>query len=197
MHLNTGRTKSDLSGQVFGKLTVLQIDHDKIGKIRGSYYVCACACGTISSKSRHSLIRKHQPSRSCGCLQKESAQKRALPKGGSDKNSWISKYKRRAKTQGVSFALTDEQFFKLCSKNCFYCNDVPVSRSYGYKSVLGGVFMANGLDRVEPKKGYTLDNVVTCCTDCNLQKRDTSQSEFIKKAIKIAKIHSEEKNDRT
>ncbi len=192
MHLNIGRLKTDLSGQIFGRLKVLYVDHDKVGKIRGSYYICDCICGNRISRSRHSLVRATNPAKSCGCLQKESARNSVLPNGGSDKNSWIGKYKRRAKSQNVEFTLINERFFELCSQDCFYCGDAPVPRSHGYKAVNGEVFLANGLDRIEPKKGYTEDNVVTCCTDCNLQKRDTPQSEFIEKAIKIAKIHNRE-----
>lgn len=192
VHPNTGKTKSDLSGQIFGKLKVLHIDYDKIGKTRGSYYICDCACGNTVSKSRHSLIKLHTPTRSCGCLQKEVARNSVLSDGRADRNYWIRKYKKRAKDQEIEFTLSDQEFFELSSQLCFYCDDPPIQRSHGYKSTYGSPFLANGLDRVEPKKGYTKDNVVPCCTDCNLQKRDTSQSEFIKKANKIAKKHNKE-----
>jgi hypothetical protein len=192
MHYNTGRIKTNLSGQVFGRLSVLHIDYDKVGQIRGSQYLCKCECGSIVSKSRHSLIRKINAVKSCGCLQKESARNAALPNAGANKNYWIRKYKKRAKAQGVEFTLTDKTFFELCSQNCFYCNDPPIPRGRISKSTKDGIFLANGLDRIKPKKGYTLDNVVTCCTDCNLRKRDSSQADFIEKCIKIAKLHNKE-----
>lgn len=197
MNINTGRIKSNLSGQIFGKLTVLHIDFDKVGKERGSFYICVCDCGSKLSKSRHSLVRAKNPVKSCGCLQKEAARRLVKPNGGSDKKCWINKYKKRAEKQQVEFSLSDEEFFQLCSKDCFYCGDKPIVRSHGYKSVYGVPFLSNGLDRIKPNEGYVLENVVPCCTHCNLQKRNTSQYDFIQRAIKIAKIHNKELNNVT
>jgi len=42
------------------------------------------------------------------------------------------------------------------------------------------IISVNGLDRVDSLKSYTLDNVVPCCTQCNLAKLDYSLDEFKK-----------------
>ena len=36
----------------------------------------------------------------------------------------------------------------------------------------------NGIDRVDSSKGYTIDNVVPCCSACNYAKHEMSVSEF-------------------
>lgn len=45
----------------------------------------------------------------------------------------------------------------------------------------------NGIDRVDNNKGYEIENVVTCCTDCNKKKLKKTQEEFRKDIIAIYK----------
>lgn len=180
--------KEDLTGRIFGKLKVLQRDVVKIGLERGSFWICQCECGNICSTARHSLV--NHGTQSCGCYQKTQARNKAMPDAMSDKNYWIGKYKRRAKNQNVEFSFSDKEFYDICSMNCFYCDREPVVRSTGYiRQNDVGVYKANGIDRIEPKKGYTIENSVPCCTPCNLMKTDKNQQEFINIAIRIAKKH--------
>jgi hypothetical protein len=81
-------------------------------------------------------------------------------------------YKRGAKIRGYSFDLTLEEFSSLWNKPCHYCND-PID----------GI----GLDRKENTIGYTIDNTVSCCADCNWMKNKLPYKDFIDKCIKISK----------
>ena len=59
----------DLSGQRFGKLTVLYLDQE-FEKVRGNRqrrWICKCDCGTIKSIIGAELTRTKKPQRSCGC----------------------------------------------------------------------------------------------------------------------------------
>ena len=56
----------DLTGQKFGRLTVVQFDHKENGR---KYYLCQCDCGNFKIVSNHSL--KSGNTKSCGCLHKE------------------------------------------------------------------------------------------------------------------------------
>lgn len=59
---------ADLSGQTFGRLTVLRrVENDKHSKTR---WACRCECGVEVVRSAH-LMRKGE-SLSCGCLQRET-----------------------------------------------------------------------------------------------------------------------------
>lgn len=69
-----------------------------------------------------------------------------------------SSYKMRAKNQGVSFDLSKEDFDVLVVGDCKYCHRRPDTWF--------------GIDRVDPSLGYVLDNVVSCCYDCNIDKLD-------------------------
>lgn len=43
----------------------------------------------------------------------------------------------------------------------------------------------NGIDRINSKKGYTLDNTVSCCSTCNTAKLNMSLEDFKTWIIKI------------
>jgi hypothetical protein len=43
----------------------------------------------------------------------------------------------------------------------------------------------NGIDRVDSKFGYTIENSVTCCALCNYTKNDTPYPEWIAHMEKI------------
>lgn len=56
--------REDLTGQHFGKLTVLKIDENSIGA--GLKWYCKCDCGNITKVSANHLKTGH--TKSCGCL---------------------------------------------------------------------------------------------------------------------------------
>lgn len=69
----------DLSGQKFGKLEVIEIDHrsentyDELGRVKRSgvyYYRCKCDCGNIKIAEGRELKRGNV--KSCGCYNIES-----------------------------------------------------------------------------------------------------------------------------
>ena len=55
----------DLTGQVFGKLTVLSLSH--INKNQTSIWLCKCECSKTTKLSAAKLRNGH--TKSCGCLQ--------------------------------------------------------------------------------------------------------------------------------
>lgn len=58
----------NLTGQVFGKLTVIERDNS-VSKDKGAYWICRCQCGNIVSVKSYSL--RSGATKSCGCLNKE------------------------------------------------------------------------------------------------------------------------------
>src|SRR5918911_5320050 len=57
-------------------------------------------------------------------------------------------YKRGAELRGYKFNLTVKEFMEYWQKPCYYC---------------GAEIKTIGLDRVNNKYGYGIDNVVPCC----------------------------------
>ncbi len=67
--------------------------------------------------------------------------------------------KSTAKRTNRAFTLSREQFAELVSQPCHYCSH-PLNET------------GSGLDRLDPDRGYTEDNVVPCCKMCNWVKSD-------------------------
>ncbi len=67
---NSNEYKNDLSGQVFGRLTVLNFA-EKRGKYE--YWHCVCECGKEKDISIYNLTSGRTSS--CGCLQRECGKK--------------------------------------------------------------------------------------------------------------------------
>jgi hypothetical protein len=92
-------------------------------------------------------------------------------------------YKAGARKRNLCFELAFEQFKSLIKKKCFYCGAPP---RYNYCSKTTAVpQLMNGVDRSDSARGYTLDNVVPCCTCCNNAKRMMSSEEFIAWARRV------------
>jgi len=90
-------------------------------------------------------------------------------------NEWSRQYARTAKGQytqlkkgakdrGYELALTLADFIKLRENSCYYC---------------GGALSeaCHRMDRKNNVLGYTLDNTVACCKECNFTKNDCLTSE--------------------
>ena len=127
--------------------------------------------------------------KSCGCLHEEtlrefatiagkiSAEKRRVSAG---RKLYVA-YKWEAANDGREFSLTVEDFERISQKNCYYCGSLPEPRLMQRLTPTH----CNGLDRVDNKKGYTLDNVVPCCAACNRFKSSTDYDTFITRIRKI------------
>ena len=59
----------DLTGQRFGRLTIVRRSVNELGHLNGSEWWCACDCG-IGKKINGSVLRRGG-ARSCGCLWRE------------------------------------------------------------------------------------------------------------------------------
>lgn len=78
-------------------------------------------------------------------------------------------YKTRAKNKKFDFELSEEKFHEITSGPCYLCGK---EESLEHK---------NGLDRVNNSIGYVLENVQSCCGECNFMKRQLSLEKFLEK----------------
>jgi hypothetical protein len=92
------------------------------------------------------------------------------------------KFYKHSKLVSVPFELTIEEFNDLSHQNCYYCGAPP---DYEYHPS-NGVFVGNGIDRIDNTKGYTMDNVVPCCPICNAMKNALTLDEFLSQSVRIA-----------
>lgn len=86
------------------------------------------------------------------------------------KGKFIS-YKVNARIRGIDFKLTMEDFSSFWQKNCAYCND--------YIETIG-------LDRIDNKRGYDINNIISCCRLCNFMKKSLSTKVFLNQCEKIS-----------
>ncbi len=90
------------------------------------------------------------------------------------RKSRFDKAKLRSYNQNRPFTLTQDEWDMLTLGECAYCRRRRPENKW------------NGVDRVIPTKGYTLENTVTCCYDCNIDKWFISIEETKQRNEKIA-----------
>jgi len=158
----------DLTGKRFGALLVIGFAHSN-GR---SHWNCVCECGnkTIVASNNLRLTKVNQ----CGkCKSKPLEEALSL--------IVMRDYKFRAWRKMISFKLTKKFFMELLQKPCFYCGTVGSNtKTRGNRQ-----FAYNGIDRLNSSIGYTRGNVVSCCGQCNLMKKDSTVLDFKNHVKKI------------
>lgn len=171
------RLKHDLTGSVFGALTVIGgAGIDEHGKRK---WECVCVCG--NKLIAHSYDIRKKRIKSCGCL----SIKKTLPEGESAFNRIYYDYIRASKKRGYDWELSKDEFRDLTKKYCYYCGALPSNRRKAFSG--NGGYTYSGIDRVNNKIGYQIDNVVPCCAACNRAKDTKTLKGFLDM---IKKIHS-------
>lgn len=169
--------KRNLTGQRFGKLIAIRdIGSKQEGKRKFRWWLCQCDCGEFAEIRAGHLTGGQT---SCGCLQISHP----LPKGESAFNSLYCTYQQNAKKRNRSFELNKKQFRNLTQESCSYCGSEP--SGIIEKKRQNGIYVYNGIDRIDNTKGYTSDNCVSCCKMCNLMKRGLTVKEFLDHVKKI------------
>lgn len=151
----------DRSGQKFGRLTFVR--HDFRDK-----WVVLCDCGTVKVMTSYAIIIGRL--KSCGMCQKN--RDRRMPRLQVLRNARLARYKSQAAQRGYTWELSEELFDNLIVAPCFYCSEAPSP--------------FNGIDRVNNSKGYSEENCVSCCRQCNLAKLDMPLSDFLNWACRVA-----------
>lgn len=114
--------------------------------------------------------------------------RKPLPQFQASFNKLFWKYKESAQKRKLLFDLSSEQFRKITSSKCFYCNKTPSKESKNYgQGKYNGHYLYNGIDRVDNKEGYIYENCVACCETCNYAKGSLSQKDFLEMITKICK----------
>ena len=189
-----GRNLKDMTGQCFGRLLVTKRDGTYL-KNRLAVWRCKCDCGNVTFV-RGASLRKGT-TKSCGCLSKEMTSARMkLPDGESSFNTLYGSYQRNAEKRGHNFDISKSLFRQLVVQPCYYCGELPSNVCKSNKNTKG-VFVYNGLDRIQNEIGYIPDNVVPCCSRCNYVKATLSVSEFIDHCKKIVNCDEKRKSNKS
>jgi len=137
------------------------------GKVNIRTCLVRCDCEKEYEVDLNSVVTGS--TKSCGCV----GRKRNF--GNSAERDMYGSYKDNAKARGYEFNLDYDYFRELISNECHYCSSRPNRKIHAH----GEDSIVNGVDRINNDIGYVIDNVVTCCTICNLAKRDMKYYDFI------------------
>lgn len=134
-------------------------------------------------KIKRKIMVKNNKSKTLEQKQQENARAR-LTYSKHNHGTGYSRYARvarAAKKRNRTWTLTRDEYYTLIVKPCHYC-ELPNNSNSGV-----------GLDRLDNSFGYTADNVVSCCTECNVARSDHFSPEEM---IRIGKVIREIKLSR-
>jgi 5-methylcytosine-specific restriction endonuclease McrA len=83
-------------------------------------------------------------------------------------------YQKSAATRNLLFSLTEDQFAHIIESPCYLCG-LRVSD-----------INRNGIDRVNNRLGYLMENAKSCCGHCNLLKKTMELEELYRIASKVS-----------
>lgn len=88
----------------------------------------------------------------------------------------VRQTKHKAKSRGVSFALTVDYMMQLYREQEGRCYYTGVQMDFGLSKPIRPTLMS--IDRLTPSLGYVPGNVVWCCFRTNVMKQNFSEAEF-------------------
>ena len=91
-------------------------------------------------------------------------------------------YSKKCFERNWIFDINKKKFKSIISHDCYLC---------GKKNTKSH---CNGIDRINNKLHYQLFNIISCCTDCNMMKRNYKYESFIEKCNQIKKYNNKKLN---
>lgn len=163
----------DLTGKRFGKLTVLERVENTNPQIR---WKCKCDCGTEKTIQGGHLRSGHTSS--CGCSWYEYGENHVSWKGYKEiSGKYFKSVKYNARTRNLTFNITLEQLWDIFIKQDRKCalSGIPLAFEANHGKIKGNA----SLDRIDPSKGYTIDNVQWVHSSINNMKWNMPQQGFL------------------
>lgn len=132
------------------------------------------ACENIKNKMYYAahIEEKHKYYKDYR-LQNLEQTKSTKKKFNSSLKGKFAEYKSNAKRKKRIFELTLTEFESIVISECFYCGATA--------------FLYNGIDRIDNSQGYTLENSVSCCAQCNWSKRHLTKDQYIYQCLAVCK----------
>lgn len=178
--------KKDVSGAIINNIKILSreeygsvFSYTENRKKKTFIYKCECLlCGNVFNRGT-TMVHAENLTCDCQVFRKEPAAINLIKK----------EYKRGAKLRNLEYSLSNDLFERLIKDNCTYCGISPKTLSRYLPD-----FLYNGIDRIDSNLGYTKENVVSCCIDCNKAKWEMSQDEFKNYIERVYKFLCQKKN---
>ena len=155
----------DLTGQKFGRLTVIKRDGYKAGRVA---WLCSCECGNTITATQNNLSRGC--TKSCGCLRNEKSAERAKKAGDARGKQMLKHGHHGERLYGVWKAMRSRCYCKTCPSYpeyggrgitiCPEWDDYESFRTWalgnGYNP--SAPIMQCTIDRIDNSKGYSPSN---------------------------------------
>ena len=181
-----------LIGSIIRDIEILKLTDER----KGNYVVYLVRCTLCGREHTVPSYHIQREILSCECdewVRKYRTKPIGRPrKAETDESVYYKHYKRGAKERGLAFELTEEEFSEITQRDCFYCGAKP--RLINPVRVKQSHFYRNGIDRYDNSVGYTKENSVPCCTQCNYAKMKLNGDEFLELVERIHR-HSIEKRE--
>lgn len=140
----------DLTGQIFGRLTVMhRVSLSKSGKSR---FQCQCSCGNTIIVEGHNLISG--ATQSCGCIRKEKARRLKLSHGMAGTRlyrCWRNMHDRCLNPKNKEFSNYGARGISICKEWSDFSVFYRWAVSNGYRDDLT-------IDRIDVNQGYSPQN---------------------------------------
>lgn len=165
----------DLTGQRFGRWTVIGISHKSQ---HGIYWKCKCDCGKIGYVTSNSLTRGN--SKSCGCYHKEKAKESATKHGKSTSRLfkvWCAMIERTTNPKNKSYSNYGGRGIEVCDKwrddfQAFY--DWAMNNGYDENASKGDCT----IDRIDVNGNYCPENCRWVGMDVQAKNKRKLQIEY-------------------
>ena len=140
----------NLTGLVFGRLTVLQIDRTKTRRS----WLCSCSCGGQKVVAQGDLLRGD--TESCGCIKRERLA--AMSKMGKVDHDTLTVGAKRAYRKWTYMwnRVRNPAGKSICYADVTVCEDWK--NFYLFHRDMGEPPVGQSLDRIDKEKGYSADN---------------------------------------
>lgn len=146
---------NDLTGMVFGRLTV--IEQHGMTKDRHILWKCECECGKYKNVSSRELRMGH--TKSCGCLQKEKLRERRFKHGDRDSrlySVWKSMKKRCENQNHKDYRWYGAKGVVVCDEWHDYSTFKEWAIKNGYNE--NAKYGECTIDRIDPYGNYEPNN---------------------------------------
>lgn len=148
----------DLTGQKFGRLTV--IERAGTNTRRGAVWECRCECGNTTYVDTNSLTRTKKPTRSCGCIHKEQLSERSKAMIGELNPAYnpnLTDEERKDKRSGEEHKKWSREVKQRANFTCDCCGQ------------FGGKLFSHHLNcyKYFPEERTNIDNGVCLCDVCH------------------------------
>lgn len=175
----------DLTNIRFGKLVAKEYIIYNTKSTKKVYrWQCDCDCGSTAFV-RTNILNSGVQTQCKKCAIKNTAKNNTLPDNKSVVNRAYKHYRYQAIKRNLPFELTLEEFITIIKSDCNYCGEPPRVNDGEIRYMRNGLFLRNGIDRINSTIGYVSNNVVPCCNICNWMKSDLSIDDFITHIDKI------------